>query len=350
MYKRYKHLIATNEGEIVIEGDSLSELLDNYWYECLQNNVLAQDNAVWSGSSYIPTVGSYIAHVCDAYKNGILSFLFIEPEAVFIEDIIARFGHERIVEITARDLIDWMDNLRKKQYSAQRMERDIHFFSRTLDFAVINGYIRKNPFKEIYFADRDKSEMKWEKSVSLHAIRNLLPRIPDSRTRYLAGMLSYTGLRMDEILALRWENIHFDENTILVECRVVLSEKSELRTIRKRLIPLPEPLKRLLESGADSGFIFHAFSDSTGQVLLSYQEYKLIWNDLLESFSLDGIGPDSIRNKCIEEWHVAGMPPETIKYILGSAPDENIDNRFKDQIKLDLQSILSIMNGASDAH
>ena len=55
----------------------------------------------------------------------------------------------------------------------------------------------------------------------IKGIQDVIPTRADDRERCLIALLAYTSMRREEILALKWESIDFDANTIHINQALV---------------------------------------------------------------------------------------------------------------------------------
>lgn len=94
------------------------------------------------------------------------------------------------------------------------------------------------------------------------------------REKRLAALLCYTGMRLEEILGLRWEDMDFQRNEIRIQRAVIHPKrnqpeiKSPKTKTSRRTIPLVSPLFLQLQPIGEKGFVLG------DEKPLSYQQQK----------------------------------------------------------------------------
>ncbi len=139
----------------------------------------------------------------------------------YLEDYIYPFlGRIPINEITVADIqnmYDWLahgsKNGFKKDIAKRSIERIGGFLGRILKVAEAMHVIDESPYKPVLLRNHGVPS-RHHKAVTdeeVARIRAAVPLLTDRRERLYAALLVYTGMRREEILGLRWENIHLDD-------------------------------------------------------------------------------------------------------------------------------------------
>ena len=136
----------------------------------------------------------------------------------------------------------------------------------------------------------------------------------------MGTLLSYTGMRMEEVLGLRWEDIDFEENKIHIRRAVVHPKRNQAEvkdTLKtdssRRDIPLQDKVLEDLQPLQESGFIVG------GDQPLTYQQQKKSFEKLRKTLDVEGYTAHDFRDTCATEWREAGMPLDVISKMLGHA-------------------------------
>ena len=96
-------------------------------------------------------------------------------------------------------------------------------------------------------------------------VKRAIPYLPEPRERLYMGLLAYTGMRVEEIAGLKWENIHLDSHYSEVRRVVVypdkkqpvIREKTKTKSSTRDFI-IPDALKNILEPlQQTSGYVLH---------------------------------------------------------------------------------------------
>lgn len=140
----------------------------------------------------------------------------------FKNHISPKFGQRRIDSISAMELLDWQ-NLKLKKYKVSTVKKYCSIFNMILNDALIEELIEKNPFihvkkpKKIVSAT-DISNIREDdpiKPFSLEEIFELISKAEGYLKNFIA-IMSFTGARPGEIIALKWTDINFDNEIISI--------------------------------------------------------------------------------------------------------------------------------------
>ena len=161
---------------------------------------------------------------------------FDRLEATIENNIIPYMSHLQVASITADDIQLFINNLSDKGYSYSTIKKAYNAINAALKYAVERDYIRKNPciaVKPPKQQQKDKSDIEFFSDEELkRIIDGALYRYKTGRYKYKHGyaivLLANTGLRVGELLALKWENVDFEERQIFVcETRGQIKDRSD---------------------------------------------------------------------------------------------------------------------------
>lgn len=193
-----------------------------------------------------------------ASKHKLLARTLEDYEADLSNRILPRFGHRKPAQITADSVASFIRELEiEEELSGARIKNILKPLRGTLDLAVRRGLIAVNPLSLLTSDERPKATERehhiWapEEITSLLEESSKLSRKPTSHYDYsaLLAVAIYTGLRISEILALRWQDIDLKGECLTV--RHQLSRKGaalvEPKTrAGKRRVPLASEMVSLL--------------------------------------------------------------------------------------------------------
>jgi site-specific recombinase XerD len=127
--------------------------------------------------------------------------------------------------------------------SFSKTQRGAHLFYRTLkaafNKAIEWNYIRSNPFTKVKFPKLSKS------FPAFISENELLIILANTLYQYLKDIFTvgfYTGLRLGELINMRWNWIDFFQNQITVKCSDDFLTKSK----KERIVPMSEQVKSIL--------------------------------------------------------------------------------------------------------
>ncbi len=166
----------------------------------------------------------------------------------------------------------------------------------------------------------------------MDVLKLAIPEMKDQE-RYMFALLSYTGMRFEEVLGLRWED--YDGEWLTVERAVIHPTRNypEIKAPKtvtsKRKIPCSEELKTLLgEKDQKHGFLVWSAKDSTHETPMSYTEARNAFKRVRDHFQLQGYSAHDFRDTCATEWREKGMPLDMIARLLGHAKTETTESRY----------------------
>ena len=188
------------------------------------------------------------------------------------------------------------------------------------DSAVEDGLPTINPVKSkrLVINTHKGSHHKAIPPAKMMWVREHVHILP-TREKRIVALLSYTGMRLEEVLGVCWNDFDFHAKRICI-CRAVIHPTRNQPEVKlpktaagNRVIPLPDKLIELLEPLEQEGFILG------GSKPLSYQQQKLAFDRIRKTFGLEDYSAHDFRDTCATEWREAGMSIETISKMLGHA-------------------------------
>lgn len=247
--KRIQVKVNVNGQDRWVHGYTYLEVCEDY-VGLLEREGLIQ----WTGHGKpIPILEIYLKKFVETFKNGQATLTMQNRDRIMRNHIIPKLGKKRLDEITTTDIQEWYNEL-SKTYSKETIQKIRNTISPAMDAAVEESLIPRNPFKSI------KLEIGGKESVHHRAIPKikidiLRSAIPDMKgqERYMFALLSYTGMRFEEVLGFRWED--YDGEWLTVERAVVhptrnMPEIKPPKTATShRKIPCPAELKAILGDG-----------------------------------------------------------------------------------------------------
>lgn len=280
----------------------------------------------------IPLFGDYIKEYYDTYKQGQESNTIINRNRNIKNHILPQFGNIRIDQITTSDIQKWMNAL-SDQYSNETLLKIKNTMSPVFDAAVEDNLIQRNPFqsRHLVIGGKETIHHKAIPRDKMQEIRSHLHDL-DLREMIVCALLSYTGMRLEEVLGLMWSDI--DDNTIHIRRAVVhpgrnLPEVKDPKTkSSKRVIPYPNELKQLLEPHRSSGYLAYSKNGADGERPLSFTESRRVIDKIKKRFDLQGYSAHDFRDTCATEWRENGMPLDVIARLLGHSKTETTEKRY----------------------
>ncbi len=194
--------------------------------------------------------------------------------------ILPIFGEMRLVDIKAKDIKAWKNNLlNDKNLSKSRFNKYYRTLNFIIKYSYVNEMIEKNIMdlvdkKSKIFKDNKSSSVKY---YTKEEIKMILEN-SDGWFQVYLSTLFYTGIRTGESLALKWTDIDFENNTITIQRNIRHGKvKNSTKTGIVNIVDMAIPLKNLLIK-------YRSFSTSSEwlfpnpNTLVPYWESKSIIN------------------------------------------------------------------------
>ena len=328
MPKRLAEKLKVNGQEKWIHGYSVQELYDNYVKLLVREGVIEwvdMDDAA-------PFFGEYLRTYYDTFKQKQEQNTIINRNRIVKNHIEPVFGMKRIDRIRTMELQRWFNTL-AKQYSRETILKIKNIMSPVFDAAVEDDLIAKNPLasKRIEIGGKETVHHKAIPKEKLLEIKMAAGTLPD-KERIMAGLLCYTGMRFEEVLGLRWDDIC--DGWITVK-RAVVHPKRNMPEVKKpktktseRRIPLNDGLKTLLSDGYKQGYLLASDKDPKRGTPLSYTESRRIFDKIRKRFGIQEYSAHDFRDTCATEWRENGMSLDVIARLLGHSKTETTEKRY----------------------
>lgn len=234
--------------------------------------------------------------------------------------IISAFGDRFIEDVTPGDVQSFL-NERAKKFKKKTIKDDLAFLRMVLASAVQDGIISKNPAKDerIFNPAEEGEETVSLTRAQVIAIQEAIPRLEDARERCLLGLLAYSSMRREELLALRWENIDFQTNTFEIKAALVYPKskptfKATKTKSGKRTFPMDIRLREILLScRKESGLII---CDDEGKPFTLYG-YQRLWDSLSKHIDLYGMTAINFRTTFATMAIASGVDIRTTQALMG---------------------------------
>src|SRR2546422_2802281 len=128
--------------------------------------------------------------------------------------LLPRFGDERLCDISRAEIQRFVLEKLRLGYAWEMANRIRDLLSKVLGTAVEWGYLEENPARGVKMPERTLKRPRT--SLSADEVRKLLG-VLDDPVRTIALLAVLGGLRIGEILALRWGRVDFSASSLRVE-------------------------------------------------------------------------------------------------------------------------------------
>lgn len=327
MPKRLGEKVTVDGRERWVHGYSVQELFDNYVDLLVREGLVERIE----NDEALPSFGSYLRTFYDIFKSGQESNTVVNRERIIKNHILPQFGEKRIDRIRTTDIQKWFNSLAKK-YSKETILKIKNIMNPVFEAAVEDELLTRNPMasSRLVIGGKESVHHKALPKEKMEEIRDGIPFLPE-KEKLLAALLCYTGMRFEEILGLRWEDIYDDR--IMIQ-RAVTHPKRNMPEIKcpktktsARIVPLHPELQKLLK-GRSAGFILPSAKDDRGETPMSYTEARRLFDKLRKRFDILDYTAHDFRDTCATEWREKGIALDVIARMLGHSKTETTEKRY----------------------
>ncbi|BBG66202.1 phage integrase [Hydrogenimonas sp.] len=205
----------------------------------------------------------------------------------FQRHILPHFQGWKLYEIRPMDLKMWQVKLLKSGLSGKYVMNIRHVFRGILQDAFVNEIIDKNPFDRVKAPRIVKPEIN---SFSLEEVQILINRAQGWFKHYLTTAF-FTGMRIGELLALKWEDVNWEKEYISISRAVsrgtISTPKTENSVRIVDMLPIVSKAMKAqyLLTGLENSYIF---LNQYGKNFTQYEKIvRYHWKPLLRSCGLN---------------------------------------------------------------
>ena len=253
-------------------------------------------------------------------------------------------GDVQIASLNARDVQGMINTLTAKEYAFSTIRKAFNAVNSCFKLAVIKEDTNKNPCLGVKlpknisrrFSDSKRflKQAEYEKMCE-----ECIETYPNGRQIYRLGqsviVLLYTGMRIGELLGLRWTNIDFEKKIARVYGSVVyvkdrdpkkseeapknkLLEQDTVKTDSSyRTVHLNQKaIKALKAIQSINGHYAHVMTNSNGKIM-SPRNFDRMLRCLMKRCGIEPCGPHALRHTFASMLFRAGVDVKTVSELLG---------------------------------
>lgn len=151
--------------------------------------------------------------------------------------------HIRLIDLTPKDLNDFYNHrMEHDGISNNTVRRHGAIIHKALDYAVKNQQRRDNPADAV---ELPKYEVHTAKFLTADELKKLIEAAKGTRAEAVIMLAAWFGMRREEIIGLRWENVNLETGTLFVKeaaakaDRIIIKEPKTKSSFR--VFPLTPP-------------------------------------------------------------------------------------------------------------
>jgi integrase len=160
--------------------------------------------------------------------------------------VFPTLGSYRLCDVSRPVIQQFLLDRKRKGYSGSTIHGIRTTLAKVLQAAVEHGYLENNAARAIQIGERQPKQER--KFLSLTEVRTLLANLTNP-CRAITVVAVLTGMRIGEILALRWKRLDFLRGTLEVAETFSDGQFGSPKTrSSRRVIPMSTALREVLES------------------------------------------------------------------------------------------------------
>ena len=325
MAKRLRQRISIDGTTHWISGNSQKELVEN-----AIKFVTAQSEAMLPPAKKVAyPFAAYAANWMSLYKENHLKHTTLrEYTTILNKHLLPVFGERDIRSITTDDVQRFMNS--KAAMSRKSIREMVMVLGMILESAAEDGILLRNPArsKRLTNPSRKVTTRNALTSVDLNDIICQLPRLSREQERLFLRLLIYTGMRRNEVLGLRWDDVDLAEGIICVRRGVTYkSNMPQISTPKTaagiRQIPIPAALRQWLTPGEKDCYVIGG-----QETPITEKSFQWMWRRIGESIDLHGATPHIFRHNYATLLFEAGVEPLIAMKILGHTDYQTTANIY----------------------
>lgn len=244
---------------------------------------------------------------------------------LYSKHILPCLGYVDVAMLTAADLYAFLAVLDEKKLSLTTQKSVLRLISAAMRSAMEEGLIRKNPCAKVRLRAEEK-----EQRVLTAAEQEQLKRASMQAADIPALLGLYTGMRLGEICALRWEDVDWPGKTITVRhtvqrmesaaradsaAKTALAVSSPKSLTSRRVLPVPDFILSLLKTLRETSASPYVFGtdDRAAEPRTMQRRFKR----MTERLALSGVHFHTTRHTFATRMLEIGVDVKTVSVMLG---------------------------------
>nr|DAK69644.1 MAG TPA: Integrase [Caudoviricetes sp.] len=222
-------------------------------------------------------------------------------------------------DLKTADYQQVIDQMVEKGLSRSSCEKQRTLFSQICEWAMAQDIINKN---YAMLLQLPAATGKAERTLTAQEIEQINSRQDDPKlgqTAKIAMVLLYTGMRIDELLSMRCDDVHLKERYMQG------GEKTEAG--KNRIIPILDPIYKIIAFWMlDSGCEW--LIPSKAGTKLDKRNVATKFRALMQECHIDGVHPHTLRHTASSKMVECGLEKTAVQAILGHKNFSTTANKY----------------------
>lgn len=221
--------------------------------------------------------------------------------------------HRRcIAELKTEDYQAIIQQIADAGGSRSLCEKQRQLFSQLCQYAIHQDIIHTNYATALSLPSPSAPKTRVLSAAEVSAIWGMANDSRLGETAKIALVLVYTGMRLNELLTVRRDDVH------LAEGYLIGGEKTEAG--RRRVIPIHPDVRSFVTDwlAAGAGSSPYLLASKYG-LPRDHNNVRKSFGSLMQKLGIQGVTPHTCRHTAATKMAASGLPPEVVKQILGHA-------------------------------
>lgn len=265
------------------------------------------------------TVGMLLDQFLEELNDTVSERTWLNRQSLIRNHLKPAIGNTKLSQLSYRDIQRLYKDLTAKGLAPSSIERIHILLNQVLNVAVKRKLLRENPIGDV----KPPKVFKKEREIlSPEEVKRLLESVRGHRFELVVVLGATCGLRINEALALCWENVDLDKGTINIRHTLWRGEKWNPKTPSSMaVLKLPktahDALRRVRLDATGTGWLFPT---KTGKPVRPEDFYKQ-WATILKRAGLPKITYHCLRHGAASYLLNQRVPlPVVSKYLRHSNP------------------------------
>lgn len=236
------------------------------------------------------------------YEKGNLSISTLVGYKKITQSLLKFFGDIYINDLSSNDIKNWLTQLGLNNITVKTIRNRLSILKSVLDEAKNDKLILISPLDEIALSkqlNRVATKSDYVVEPFNDEEKQIIIDTTDGQIKNLIQFNFWTGLRISELIALKWSDIDFENNATNIKRAKVENEIKTTKTkagIRSILMfpKAREALINQLEYTRDCEFVFH--NPNTNQDWANSTKIGEVWKKLLTKANVKYRNPYQMRH------------------------------------------------------
>lgn len=272
-------------------------------------------------------------------------------ETILRVHIFTNFNNTSIDEITSIQLQNYINELNDYNLSINTIYVIRNILNNIFQYALNNGYIIINPLNNVRFPKKQEKELD---ILTKDEQNKLINYCLSSKTSYYGIIICLmTGIRLGELLALKWSDIDLSLKLIHInktmsylkengKYTTIFTEPKTIRSIRK--IPLSNELIKILKKIKKESISEFVISTKNGTYIL-IRNYQKTFELILKKLNIKNYRFHTLRHTFATNALELGMDIKTLSEILGhSSPTITLERYAHSRMDYKYEMMQKISN------